>query len=122
MLAGIKANCRMHAHLNRLESVRAVLGAGVGEDPLDNEEQVADQMDALPYMCRFQYEHAAQRIAQRMDPLLEAYSKARTHHSSAVPCIANPWLCAAPRPSGLALPLVMLWWYDMQCGRQHIKP
>ncbi len=62
----------------RLESVRAVLGAGVGEDPLDNEEQVADQMDALPYMCRFQYEHAAQRIAARMDPLLAAYSKARS--------------------------------------------
>ena len=72
---GVESGAAVHA--GRLESVRAVLGAGAGEDPLDNEEQVADQMDALPYMCRFQYEHAAQRIAARMDPLLAAYSKVR---------------------------------------------
>ena len=63
--------------LHRLESVRAVLGNGVAEDPLENEEQVQDQMDSLPYMCRFQYEHAAELITSRMDPLLAAYSKVR---------------------------------------------
>ncbi len=64
--------------LCRLDSVRAVLGNGMAEDPLENEEQVADQMDSLPYMCRFQYEYAAELITAHMDPLVAAYSKVGT--------------------------------------------
>lgn len=61
--------------LCRLESVRAVLANGIAEDPLESEEQLQEQMDSLPYMCRFQYEHAAELIVSRMDPIVAAYQK-----------------------------------------------
>ena len=32
-------------------------------------------MDSLPYMCRFQYEYAAELITAHMDPMVAAYSK-----------------------------------------------
>lgn len=38
--------------VHRLDSVRVVLQNGVADDPLDNDEQLQDQMDALPYLCR----------------------------------------------------------------------
>ena len=55
--------------------MRAVLDTG-GEDPLDNAEQLADQMDALPFLCRFQYERTSSYLAGLMDPVLAAYSAA----------------------------------------------
>ena len=33
---------------------QAVLQNNLAEDPLDNEEQLQDQLDSLPYLCRFQ--------------------------------------------------------------------
>lgn len=59
----------------RLESVRAVLANGIAEDPLESEEQLQEQMDSLPYMCRFQYEYAVELIVGRMDPIVAAYQK-----------------------------------------------
>ena len=31
-----------------------MLQNNLAEDPLDNEEQLQDQLDSLPYLCRFQ--------------------------------------------------------------------
>eukprot|EP00897_Mesotaenium_endlicherianum_P004381 jgi/Mesen1/3971/ME000210S03214 len=39
---------------SRLDSVQAVLQNNLAEDPLDNEEHLSDQLDSLPYLCRFQ--------------------------------------------------------------------
>ena len=61
----------------RLESVRLVLAAGGGDDPLDNEEQLADQMDSLPFLARFQYEATAEYLAGLFDPLAIAYKVCR---------------------------------------------
>ena len=55
--------------------MRAVLANGIAEDPLESEEQLQEQMDSLPYMCRFQYEYAVELIVGRMDPIVAAYQK-----------------------------------------------
>jgi hypothetical protein len=60
---------------HRLDSVRVVLANGMTEDPLESEEQLQEQMDSLPYMCRFQYEYAVELIVGRMDPIVAAYQK-----------------------------------------------
>ena len=59
----------------RLDSVRVVLSNGQMEDPLENEEQLQEQMDSLPYMCRFQYDKSVELLTGRMDPIIAAYSK-----------------------------------------------
>jgi len=62
---------------SRLDSVAAAVKGG-GEDPLDNEEQVADQLDAIPFLCRFQYRATADFLLAFMDPLVAAYKEAST--------------------------------------------
>ena len=42
------------------------------EDPLDNEEQLGDQMEALPYMCRLQYTSTQDYLCGLADPLISA--------------------------------------------------
>jgi len=63
---------------SRLESVGLVLQNSLLEDMLDNEEQLSEQMDALPYLVRFQYDKSAAYIASRMDPIIEAFKQAAT--------------------------------------------
>lgn len=58
---------------SRLESVSVVLQNGLLEDLLDNEEQLSDQLESLPYLCRFQYESSSTFICSLMDPLIEAF-------------------------------------------------
>ena len=60
----------------RLDSVRAVMGGSAGEDPLDNEEQLQDQLDSLPYLCRFQYEKTSDFLIAVMDPVIAGYQEA----------------------------------------------
>ncbi len=55
--------------------MRVVLSNGQMEDPLENEEQLQEQMDSLPYMCRFQYDKSVELLTGRMDPIIAAYSK-----------------------------------------------
>ena len=57
----------------RLDSVQVVLQGGL-EDPLDKEEELQDQMDSLPYMCRFQYEKTCAYICGLLDPCIEAFT------------------------------------------------
>ena len=61
--------------VSRLESVTAVLQNGVSDDPLDNDEQLQDQLDSLPYLCRFQYEKMSKYLCELMDPIINAYSE-----------------------------------------------
>ena len=56
-----------------LSAVRAVVLQGAAEDPLDNEEQLQDQLDSLPYLCRFQYAETAEYLVGLTDPLVAAY-------------------------------------------------
>ncbi|KAL4457497.1 hypothetical protein ABPG75_012362 [Micractinium tetrahymenae] len=58
---------------SRLESVQAVVLQNIAEDPLDNDEQLQDQMDSLPYLCRFQYAETAEYLTNLTDPLIAAY-------------------------------------------------
>lgn len=39
---------------SRLESVQLMLGVAGGDDMLDSEEALAEQLDSLPYLVRFQ--------------------------------------------------------------------
>lgn len=59
----------------RLESVQLCMSSPGVDDPLDNEEQLADQMDALPYMCRLQYARTQEYLCGIMDPLISACSE-----------------------------------------------
>lgn len=59
----------------RLESVSLVIQNNLLEDMLDNEEQMAEQMDALPYLVRFQYDKSAAYIISLFDPLADAFTK-----------------------------------------------
>ena len=58
----------------RLDSVQVVLRGGL-EDPLDKEEELQDQMDSLPYLCRFQYENTCTYVCGLLDPTIEAFSQ-----------------------------------------------
>eukprot|EP00204_Picochlorum_oklahomense_P000244 CAMPEP_0118799344 /NCGR_PEP_ID=MMETSP1161-20130426/1583_1 /TAXON_ID=249345 /ORGANISM="Picochlorum oklahomensis, Strain CCMP2329" /LENGTH=1059 /DNA_ID=CAMNT_0006727019 /DNA_START=220 /DNA_END=3399 /DNA_ORIENTATION=- len=55
---------------SRLLSVTA---QGGGPDALDEEEHLEDQLDSLPYLCRFQYAETAAFITHWMDPCLSQY-------------------------------------------------
>jgi len=60
----------------RLESVAMVMQNCLLEDMLDNEEQLTEQLDALPYLVRFQYDKSAAFITQLVDPLVAAFKQA----------------------------------------------
>lgn len=40
--------------------------------------QVADQLDAIPFLCRFQYARTAEYLLRFLDPLVAAYTEAAT--------------------------------------------
>ncbi len=58
---------RAHTHTHTHTHTPAV------EDPLEQEDQLADQLDSLPLLCRFQYADTAEFITGLMDPLLAAF-------------------------------------------------
>lgn len=55
---------------SRLQSVAAVAAGGAIDDPLDNQEQLNDQLDSLPQLCRFQYAGTAEFVTSLLDPML----------------------------------------------------
>jgi exportin-7 len=55
--------------------VRAVLAASSMDDPLDNEEQLQDQMESLPAMCRFLYDATCEYMCSIIDPLIRTYTQ-----------------------------------------------
>ncbi|KAH9557462.1 hypothetical protein CY35_07G085500 [Sphagnum magellanicum] len=70
--------CRLLGRLktNYQLSELMVLQNNITEDPLDNEEQLQDQLDSLPYLCRFQYEKTSNYIITLLEPILQAYTEA----------------------------------------------
>ncbi len=53
--------------------MRSALQAGSLDDILASEENLADQLDSLPFLCRFQYEKAAAFMASYLDPAVERF-------------------------------------------------
>ena len=61
----------------RLESVPLVAASAGGlDDPLEEEEQLSEQLESLPQLCRFQYENTCRFLCSLFDPLLAAYAAA----------------------------------------------
>lgn len=58
---------------SRLASVSAVVSGAASEDPLEDSEHLLDQLDSLPYLCRFQYTDTADYLVGLMDPRLAQY-------------------------------------------------
>ncbi|PNT70346.1 exportin-7 isoform X3 [Brachypodium distachyon] len=61
---------------SRINSVQASFADNSAdtENPLDNVEGLQDQLESLPYLCRFQYESCSLLIINIMEPLLQAYT------------------------------------------------
>lgn len=56
--------------------MQAALKADCLEELLENEETLADQLDALPYLCRFMYDASCAYICGLMDPLIQQFREA----------------------------------------------
>jgi exportin-7 len=56
--------------LSKLQTARATLQAHPGEDPMENEEQLVDQLDSASPLCRYQYEQTAKFLLGLFDPAL----------------------------------------------------
>ncbi|GFY98116.1 ARM repeat superfamily protein [Actinidia rufa] len=54
----------------------AGLSDDLSGDPLDNVELLQDQLECIPYLCRFQYESCSTFIMQITDPILQMYMEA----------------------------------------------
>mmetsp|Transcript_26690 Transcript_26690/g.50766 ORF Transcript_26690/g.50766 Transcript_26690/m.50766 type:complete len:1056 (-) Transcript_26690:229-3396(-) len=70
---------------SRLDSVQAILAGNLPDDPLDNDEQLQDQLDSLPYLCRFQYESTSKYLLSLLDPTLSAYVEMARHQPGTDP-------------------------------------
>ncbi|KAG2613335.1 hypothetical protein PVAP13_4KG342500 [Panicum virgatum] len=60
---------------SRINSVQAILADNSLENPLDSVEVLQDQLEFLPYLCRFQYQNSSLYIINIMEPLLQAYTE-----------------------------------------------
>ncbi|PSS01717.1 Exportin-7 like [Actinidia chinensis var. chinensis] len=61
---------------SKFDSIQAGLSDDLSEDPLDNVELLQDQLECIPYLCRFQYESCSTFIMQITDPILQMYMEA----------------------------------------------
>ena len=59
---------------SRLDSVQQVLQNPAVEDMLENEEQLQEQFDCLPFLCRFQYEDLSKYLCSLADPLIKSFT------------------------------------------------
>ncbi|TVU12964.1 hypothetical protein EJB05_46631 [Eragrostis curvula] len=60
---------------SRINSVQAILADNSLENPLDSVEVLQDQLEFLPYLCRFKYQSSSLYIINIMEPLLQAYTE-----------------------------------------------
>eukprot|EP00892_Ulva_mutabilis_P000720 jgi/Ulvmu1/10649/UM066_0030.1 len=58
----------------RLDSVQLVAQGQAVEDPLDNEENLQEQLESLPYLCRFQSEKMSSYFCSAFDARLQRYT------------------------------------------------
>ncbi|KAG2485018.1 hypothetical protein HYH03_016221 [Edaphochlamys debaryana] len=61
---------------SRLESVARCAANPTLDDMLDTEDSLAEQLDALPYLMRYQYDRSAQYLATLMDPAIDYFKQA----------------------------------------------
>uniref|UniRef100_M8CQS6 Exportin-7/Ran-binding protein 17 TPR repeats domain-containing protein n=1 Tax=Aegilops tauschii TaxID=37682 RepID=M8CQS6_AEGTA len=61
---------------SRINSVQASFADNSPDpdNPLENAESLQDQLESLPYLCRFKYESCSLFIINIMEPLLQAYT------------------------------------------------
>ncbi|XP_047307170.1 exportin-7-A-like isoform X3 [Impatiens glandulifera] len=62
-----------HFISSKFDSAQAGLPDDLSEDPLDNAELLQDQLECIPYLCRFQYDRCSMYIMQITDPILQLY-------------------------------------------------
>ncbi|XP_040377848.1 exportin-7-A isoform X2 [Oryza brachyantha] len=60
---------------SRINSVQASFANDPSDDTLDNVEVLQEQLESLPYLCRFQYQNSSIYIINIMEPLLQAYTE-----------------------------------------------
>ncbi|PNW69825.1 hypothetical protein CHLRE_19g751347v5, partial [Chlamydomonas reinhardtii] len=72
---------------SRLESVARCAANPSLDDMLDSEEQLSEQLDALPFLMRYQYDRSAQYLTSLMDPAIEYFKQAAQQP------MAAPQLC-----------------------------
>ncbi|PSS15752.1 Exportin-7 like [Actinidia chinensis var. chinensis] len=65
-----------HFISSKFDSIQAGLSDDLSGDPLDNVELLQDQLECIPYLCRFQYESCSTFIMQITDPILQMYMEA----------------------------------------------
>lgn len=65
-----------HFISSKFDSIQAGLSDDLSEDPLDNVDLLQDQLECIPYLCRFQYEICSTYIMQITDPILQMYMEA----------------------------------------------
>ena len=93
----VTSRFQINVGLCRLESVSTVLANSNLDDPLENAEQLADQMESLPFIFRFEYEDMNTYFCSLMDPIVTAYSRGlapgmwrRTHQSLVISPVQQP--------------------------------
>lgn len=52
--------------------------SGSLDEMLDSEEHLSDQLESLPYLCRFRYDESSRLITSLMDPLVAQYEEVRS--------------------------------------------
>uniref|UniRef100_A0A0E0C0Q9 Exportin-7/Ran-binding protein 17 TPR repeats domain-containing protein n=1 Tax=Oryza meridionalis TaxID=40149 RepID=A0A0E0C0Q9_9ORYZ len=60
---------------SRINSVQASFANDSSDDTLDNVDVLQEQLESLPYLCRFQYQNSSIYIINIMEPLLQAYTE-----------------------------------------------
>lgn len=65
-----------HAYItSRMESVQVVIQQNIENDPLDDTGELQDELDSLPYLCRFHYDKTSELIVSMLDPIVAAFSR-----------------------------------------------
>ncbi|BBN20485.1 exportin-7 [Marchantia polymorpha subsp. ruderalis] len=59
---------------SRFDAVEAVSCDRISEDPLDSGEQLQDQLDCIPYLCRFQYKKTSEYIISLLEPIIQEFT------------------------------------------------
>jgi len=69
---------------SRIECIRAALAsADASDDPLGDEEQLTEQLESLPSLCRFQLPQASEFIVGLFDPVAQMYQQLLAQPQSA---------------------------------------
>ncbi|EFJ44129.1 hypothetical protein VOLCADRAFT_65225 [Volvox carteri f. nagariensis] len=76
LLEGNVPNITQAYVTSRLESVQRCAANPSLDDMLDTEDALSEQLDALPYLMRYQYDRSAQYLTSLMDPACDYYKQA----------------------------------------------